>query len=152
MTTKEKIQLAKEEIIKDIVNGIIPCGVSSFSQLNDYVNIIKYGNDDDKNKIQEALDFWIKNELTNDLKKLEDEDSTESFIYYWKDKDAEEIVSFLYDVDFKELNEVINIETSIDYDEEWNYYEVIKVDYLQNKNKSDLLNLMRKFNDELLSK
>jgi len=43
MTLIERIELAKAEIRTDILCGVIPASVASFSELHDYVDANEYG-------------------------------------------------------------------------------------------------------------
>lgn len=72
ITIKElRIELGKQEILKDIKEGIVPNDVKSFSELHDYVDANYYGGffDDNyefsedfkyENYIQGRLDEWLK--------------------------------------------------------------------------------------------
>lgn len=66
------IELSKKEIIADVLAGIVPATVASFSDLHDYVDANCYGGmceenyepseeNDRENNVLNALDLWIKN-------------------------------------------------------------------------------------------
>jgi hypothetical protein len=66
------VAAGKREILEDMHRGIVPCNVSSFSELHDYVDANGYGAafeepfDDSEeacafwNAVQNTLDAWIK--------------------------------------------------------------------------------------------
>lgn len=68
------IARAKDEILGDIADGIVPASVASFSELHDYTDANEYagfctsdgdvdwisGDDDGGNRVQNAVDAWIK--------------------------------------------------------------------------------------------
>ncbi len=81
----ECIQIAKDEVIADIINGDVPKSVKSFSELHDYVDANTYGTiceDECRAKFEtsdewfafgdevfSAIDAWIKSgELKAELK------------------------------------------------------------------------------------
>ena len=66
------VERMKEEILRDVIDGIVPEGVQSFSELHDYVDANMYGIEDEDvdviNEAQDKVDDWIQfGGLTNDL-------------------------------------------------------------------------------------
>ena len=57
-----KVEQAKREITVDVLRGIVPAGVESFSELHDYVDANEYGDVTVVTgpAVQDELDAWIK--------------------------------------------------------------------------------------------
>lgn len=84
-TTADIIEAAKDQILEDISNGIVPETVKSFEELHEYVDANEYGLSiptspyagivvvfdtheeliEVMTKVQETLDKWIKNNYAN---------------------------------------------------------------------------------------
>lgn len=66
VTVAERIEFAQEQILDDIVDGVVPDTVRSFSDLHDYVDANEYGlctvevvSITDVAAVQTALDAWL---------------------------------------------------------------------------------------------
>jgi hypothetical protein len=70
---EETLQIAKQQMISDVLDGSVPVTVDSFAELHRYVDANYYGNAFEHwselepqeacaywNKVQDALDEWIK--------------------------------------------------------------------------------------------